>query len=104
MTTKTYDGQTARLIASVVTCMPSLSSEVMQNWIDNLPALKNFLSGLNPPEVIGMNASALPEGTVIRRVRVDRTRTPDLTPKFQTTFWTRVTARIISYDTTPHHS
>ena len=28
----------------------------------------------------------------------------DLTPKFQTTFWTRVTARIISYDTTPHHS
>jgi hypothetical protein len=31
-------------------------------------------------------------------------RTIDLTPKFQTTFWTRVTARIISYDTTPHHS
>lgn len=48
MTTKTYDGQTARLIASVATCMPPLSGEVMQGWIDNPQALKNFLGGLNP--------------------------------------------------------
>src|SRR3989338_6587167 len=29
--------------------------------------------------------------------------TGDLTPKFQTTFWTRLTARLISYGKTPHH-
>ncbi len=48
MTTKTYDGQTARFIASVATCMPALSGEVMQGWIDNPQALKKFLRGLSP--------------------------------------------------------
>ena len=49
MTTKTFDQQTARLIASVATCMPLLSGEVMQGWIDNPQALKKFLGGLNSP-------------------------------------------------------
>lgn len=48
MTTKTYDGQTARFIASVATCIPPLSGDVMQGWIDNPQALKKVLGGLNP--------------------------------------------------------
>ncbi len=36
--------------------------------------------------------------------KVQRVMQNDMTPEFQTTFWTRLTARIISYDTTPHHS
>ena len=47
MTTKTYDGQTARFLASVATCMPPLHADVMQGWIDNPLILKNALSGLN---------------------------------------------------------
>ena len=53
MTTKTYDGQTARFLASVATCMPPLSSDVMQGWIDNQQGLKKFLGGLNPSVVEG---------------------------------------------------
>ena len=49
MTTKTYDGQTARFLASVATCMPSLTSDVMQGWIDNPRGLRKVLCGLNPP-------------------------------------------------------
>jgi hypothetical protein len=48
MTTKTLDQQTARFIASMATCLPSLSSEIMQGWIDNPQGLKKYLSGLNP--------------------------------------------------------
>lgn len=50
MTQNTYHPQTARFIASVVTCIPSLSGDVMQGWIDNPRALKKFLSGFNPPK------------------------------------------------------
>lgn len=50
MTTKTFDGQTAKFLATVATCMPPLSGDVMQGWIDNPSALKGFLGGLNPPK------------------------------------------------------
>ena len=50
MTQNTYHPQTARFIASVATCMPPLSSEVMQGWIDNPQAIKKLLSGFNPPK------------------------------------------------------
>lgn len=53
MTAKTYDGQTARFLASVATCMPGLSGEVMQGWINNPAGLKKFLRGLNPPASAG---------------------------------------------------
>lgn len=46
MVAKTYDGQTARFLATVATCMPSLSGEVMQNWVDNPKALKKALEAL----------------------------------------------------------
>ena len=51
MTTKTYDGQTARFLASVATCMPPLSGDVMQGWIDNPQGLKKILCSLNPSAV-----------------------------------------------------
>lgn len=51
MTTKTLDQQTARFIASIATCLPSLSGDIMQDWIDSPQALKNFLGGLNSPLV-----------------------------------------------------
>lgn len=52
MTTKTFDGQTARFLAAVATCMPSLQGDVMQGWIDNPNALKKVLAGaLCPPQV-----------------------------------------------------
>lgn len=50
MTANTFHGQTARLIASVATCLPPLSAEEMQSWIDNPRGLKKFLSGLQPPQ------------------------------------------------------
>lgn len=52
MTTKTFDGQTARFLAAVATCMPSLQGDVMQGWIDNPKALKKALAGaLCSPDV-----------------------------------------------------
>jgi hypothetical protein len=50
MRAKTYDGQTARFLASVATCMPPLSSDVMQGYIDDLPSLKLKLASLSPPK------------------------------------------------------
>jgi hypothetical protein len=45
------------------------------------------------------------EAILLREVNKTSVNPPsDMTPEFQTTFWTRLTARIISYDTTPHHS
>ncbi|MDD2657106.1 MAG: hypothetical protein PHD04_00370 [Candidatus Pacebacteria bacterium] len=46
--TKTYDGQTARFLATVATCMPPLSGESMQHWINDPTALKSFLRDLEP--------------------------------------------------------
>lgn len=48
MSTKTFDSQTARFLATVATCMPPLSSDVMQGWIDNPKALKKTLGALSP--------------------------------------------------------
>jgi len=41
---KTYDDHTAKFIASVVTCISGLSSDVMQGWIQNPKALKKVLN------------------------------------------------------------
>jgi len=49
MLTKTFDKQTARFLATVATCMPSLSGEIMQGWIDNPKALTGVLRALSPP-------------------------------------------------------
>ena len=45
-TTKTFDGQTAKFIASIATCMPPLSGEDMQFLIDNPLRLKGVLLNL----------------------------------------------------------
>ena len=51
MNEKTYDGQTAAFLAKVATCMPKLSSDVMQGWMDNPKALQKALAtALTPPE------------------------------------------------------
>jgi hypothetical protein len=46
MMAKTYDGQTARFLAAVATCMPPLSGDVMQQWINSPQDLKKALSRL----------------------------------------------------------
>ncbi|MEI7452238.1 MAG: hypothetical protein WCK37_03485 [Candidatus Falkowbacteria bacterium] len=40
----TYDAHTARFIATVATCLPEISSDVMQGWIENPKALKKVLN------------------------------------------------------------
>jgi hypothetical protein len=50
MTTKTYDRQTAKLIARVAENIPEMDGNVMQGWIDNPRALQKFLAGLILPQ------------------------------------------------------
>jgi hypothetical protein len=47
MSTKTYDGQSGKLVAAIATAIPkTLSGDRMQYWIDNPSELQKFLSGL----------------------------------------------------------
>lgn len=48
MSMKTFDSQTARFLASVATCMPPISGDVMQDWINNPKVLKKALKVLSP--------------------------------------------------------
>ena len=51
MTTKTYDRQTAKFIATVCQNLPEISADVMQGWIENPKTLqKVLLNALCPPE------------------------------------------------------
>ncbi len=60
MMAKTFDSQTARFLAAVATCMPSLQGDVMQGWIDNPNALKKTLAGaFCPPQIKKSNAYLL---------------------------------------------
>lgn len=53
MSTKTYDRQTAKLIARIAENIPEMSGDVMQGWIDNPRGLQKFMAGLNPPQEVG---------------------------------------------------
>ena len=51
MNTKTYDTQTAKFAASVLTSMPEMSSDTMQQWIENPKGLQYALKkALCPPD------------------------------------------------------
>jgi hypothetical protein len=51
MNTKTYDAQTAKFAAAVLTSMPELSSDAMQQWIENPKGLQQALKkALGSPE------------------------------------------------------
>ncbi|MGP8199336.1 MAG: hypothetical protein ACLQU4_07530 [Limisphaerales bacterium] len=51
MNTKTYDAQTAKFAAAVLTSMPEMPSDVMQQWIENPKGLQQALKkALCPPE------------------------------------------------------
>lgn len=51
--TKTYDGQTAKLLAIIAENMPKISSDLMQYWIENPRAIKKVLkNAFCPPEVV----------------------------------------------------
>jgi hypothetical protein len=60
MTTKTYDRQTAKLIARIAENIPEMPGDVMQGWIDNPRALQMFLAGLYPPQEVGGNCFIRP--------------------------------------------
>lgn len=48
---ETYHKQTAKFLSSIATCMPKLSNNVMEGWIDNPKALQKVLKeALCPPE------------------------------------------------------
>jgi len=51
MTTKTYDRQTAKLLAVIGENMPELSGDVMQGWIENPKSVQKVLKeAFCPPE------------------------------------------------------
>jgi len=51
--TKTYDGQTAKLLAMIAENMPKISSDLMQHWIENPRAIKKVLEKtFCPSEVV----------------------------------------------------
>jgi hypothetical protein len=51
MNTNTYDTQTARYAATVLTSMPEMASDVMQQWIENPKGLQRALkTALCPPD------------------------------------------------------
>jgi hypothetical protein len=51
MNTKTYDTQTAKFAATVLTSMPEVPSDIMQQWIENPKDLQHALKkALCPPD------------------------------------------------------
>ena len=49
MSANTYHSQTAKFLATVATCMPEMSSDVMQGWIQNPKALRRVLEEVLTP-------------------------------------------------------
>ena len=45
MNANTYHPQTAKFLATMATCMPNLSGDIMQKWIMNPTGLKSVLAG-----------------------------------------------------------
>lgn len=88
MLTKTFNKQTARFLATVATCMPSLSSDVMQGWITNPEALKEALRALSPPVTEQLLYSEFAETRLLKAVNKStlqaRTNSFDLAKFYQT--------------------
>ena len=61
-----YNTQTARFLAAIATCMPEISSDVMQGWIESPKALQKALrEAFCPPTKYVIDCDAdpfLPEG------------------------------------------
>ncbi|MEK9171661.1 MAG: hypothetical protein AAB782_00275 [Patescibacteria group bacterium] len=64
--------QELKLGGRILENLPVMTSNVMQDWIDNPKALGEFLSGLNPPEVV----VPVPEPPLDFTIRVNRSVKP----------------------------